>query len=178
MSDRPVNGAEAPNRPARIECRVSRAPDETMQIAGELIRRTSGRLVVALHGNLGAGKTCFVQGLAEALGIGTPVTSPTFTLIQEYKGPRPLYHMDLYRITSAAELEDLGFEDYLNQPAVIAIEWADRAPEALPDDTWHVHMALTDTETGRTITITAPAADTQTVSLRPPPAPPPHVTDG
>ncbi|MEI6219375.1 MAG: tRNA (adenosine(37)-N6)-threonylcarbamoyltransferase complex ATPase subunit type 1 TsaE [bacterium] len=112
---------------------VTRAPADTRDLAGRLIRDLPGDVVFALYGGLGSGKTCFVQGLALALGISRVVTSPTFTLIREYvEGQRPLFHFDLYRLRDAQEAIDIGFEDYLKCGGVVAIEWAERAEEILP----------------------------------------------
>jgi len=93
-----------------------------------------GDAVFALYGGLGSGKTCFVQGLALALGIENVVTSPTFTLVREYgEGQRQLFHFDLYRLRDAQDAIDIGFEDYLRCGGVVAIEWAERAEDILPD---------------------------------------------
>ena len=89
--------------------------------------------VLALSGDLGAGKTHFVKGLAEGLGAGNDVTSPTFTLIHEYVGGRlPLFHFDFYRLESEDEVLRIGFDDYLGAGGVLAIEWADKFPALLP----------------------------------------------
>lgn len=85
-----------------------------------------------LIGELGAGKTCFVQGLARGLGIEDNVSSPSFVLLREYKGRLPLYHIDLYRLEQLSEIADLGLDDYFYGDGVSVIEWANRAPELLP----------------------------------------------
>ena len=119
---------------------VSHSPKETRDIAATLIRKRRGRAVFALHGELGSGKTCFVQGLATALGIRRPITSPTFTVINEYKAPQPLCHIDLYRLNSPDEALAIGFEDYMEADAVTAVEWAERAGDLIPADAIHVHF--------------------------------------
>lgn len=92
--------------------------------------------VLALTGELGAGKTHFVKGLADGLGANVDVTSPTFTLIHEYPSGRlPLFHFDLYRLESEDELLRIGFDDYLDARGVLAIEWADKFPELMPAPT-------------------------------------------
>lgn len=93
--------------------------------------------VFALRGDLGAGKTCLIQGLAEGLGITSPVTSPTFVLIGEHRGRLPLYHVDLYRMDSLAEVRALGLEELLAdwRDGVTAIEWAERAEALVPAET-------------------------------------------
>jgi tRNA threonylcarbamoyladenosine biosynthesis protein TsaE len=102
--------------------------------------------VVALIGELGAGKTCFTGGLARGLDVAenTPVVSPTYTLINEYPGRIPLFHMDVYRLTDLRELEDLGYEEYQSSGGVVVIEWAEKIREALPETTLFVHMRYTD----------------------------------
>ena len=103
-----------------------------------------GGTVLALHGDLGAGKTTFVQCLAAALGIVRPVTSPTFTLVGEYPLPSGglLVHMDLYRLKPGTDLDSIGFDEYLQSGALVAIEWAERAADALPPGTLHLHFDL------------------------------------
>ncbi|OPX86949.1 MAG: tRNA threonylcarbamoyladenosine biosynthesis protein TsaE [Pelotomaculum sp. PtaB.Bin013] len=88
--------------------------------------------VVCLNGDLGAGKTRFAQGVACGMGVDGPVTSPTFTIINEYLGRLPLYHMDFYRLEDALELEDLGYEEYFYGSGVTVIEWPERVAELLP----------------------------------------------
>lgn len=132
---------------------ISRSPEETRRIARELLGGQSRRALLALHGELGAGKTCFVQGLAAALGIADAVTSPTFTIVNEYRGRLPLYHIDLYRLSGPDELFALGLDEYLEAEAVIAIEWAERAEELLPPDTVDVFLRNLDAPDRREITI-------------------------
>ena len=123
---------------------ISRSPEATREAALALARALRGRgLAIALSGPLGAGKTAFVQGLAAGLGLArAPVASPTFVLASEYGapgGPR-LAHVDLYRVESEAELDAAGFRDLLAPDRVVAIEWADRFPEALPADRLEVRI--------------------------------------
>jgi len=124
---------------------TSRSPEETRAAAAALGRSLRGRgLAIALVGPLGAGKTAFVQGLAAGLGLGdATVVSPTFVLASEYGEPGgpQLAHVDLYRIETAAELEAAGFRDLLAPGRVLAVEWADRFPEALPPDRLEVRIA-------------------------------------
>lgn len=87
--------------------------------------------IVALYGGLGCGKTAFVRGLARGLGISARVVSPTFTIVNEYNGPIPLFHFDMYRLSSADELFDIGWEDYLNRRGVCAVEWSENVSDAL-----------------------------------------------
>lgn len=137
---------------------ISKSPEDTFRLAADLARELPRGAVLALHGELGAGKTTLVQGLARALGIDRPVGSPTFTLINEYPGPVPLYHIDLYRIRDSAEALGLGLEEYLNGNGITAIEWAERIPDLLPEETWHVRLEAGAEEDERLITISGGAA--------------------
>ena len=102
-----------------------------------------GGEIIALHGVLGAGKTQLVKGLARGLGFEGDVTSPTFTIIHEYRGGRlPLYHIDLYRIRSEKEAVDLGLEEYLPGDGVTVIEWPERIPSLLPPQTRHWELQV------------------------------------
>ena len=104
---------------------VTNSEDETASVGRDLAARIEIGTVILLHGELGAGKTAFVRGLAEGLGVSPDdVSSPTFTLIQEYRGRIPLYHVDLYRL-AAVEADDLGLEE-LTQAGVVAVEWAEK----------------------------------------------------
>ena len=108
--------------------------------------------IVALTGPLGSGKTVFAQGVAESLDIKEPVTSPTYTLISEYEGRMPLYHMDLYRLGSPEEFTWLGVEEILDGNGISLIEWSERAGEELPDRTITVSIKFSEGG-GRIITI-------------------------
>ena len=109
----------------------STSPERTRELGEALGRLLGSSSVVLLHGELGAGKTCFTQGLARGLEVAEdePVTSPSYTLMNPYAGRVPLYHFDLYRLVSVEDLVDLGFEDYLHGAGVTVVEWADRFPE-------------------------------------------------
>ena len=96
--------------------------------------------VVALHGELGAGKTCFVRGLARALGVADPVTSPTFTLIHEYGRNPKVYHIDFYRLDRLPELETLGLDDLWAQEAIVLIEWGEKFDRRLPPERLEIHL--------------------------------------
>jgi tRNA threonylcarbamoyladenosine biosynthesis protein TsaE len=101
--------------------------------------------VVALVGELGAGKTQFIKGLAAGMGIGNPtyISSPSFTLINEYPGKIPFYHVDLFRLEREKEAEELGLEDYFQGGGITAIEWADKIPSLLPKEMLFIHIAYT-----------------------------------
>ena len=124
--------------------RFAHGPEETRVFGRELGLALQENTVVGLSGDLGAGKTEFVKGIAEGLGSIDPVTSPTFTLVHEYRSGRlPLFHMDFYRLETEEELEEIGFDDYLRQTGVCAIEWADRFPSRLPLDAIRVEIRIT-----------------------------------
>ena len=105
---------------------------ETRALGQRLAEQLKPGQIVAFTGDLGAGKTAFVSGMAQGLGISDRVTSPTFTIVNEYEGGRlPLFHFDLYRLSSAEELFDIGWEDYLARGGVCAVEWSENAAQAL-----------------------------------------------
>ena len=108
--------------------------------------------VVALYGDLGAGKTAFVRGMARGMGITARVSSPTFTIVNEYLGERELYHFDMYRLGSADELFDIGWEDYLNRGGVCAVEWSENVEDAFEGDEIVVRIEKTG-DSERRITI-------------------------
>ncbi len=136
---------------------TSAGPDDT-QAAGERLAQTLGPgAVVALIGELGAGKTCFVQGLVHGLGVTTRATSPTFVLVNDYRGRLPVHHVDAYRISTPAELIDIGLLELMDDEAVTIIEWADRITALLPPRTITVHIDGLGDEP-RTITVTRPGA--------------------
>lgn len=113
---------------------LTHSPAETEQVGQALAARLTAGTVLALRGDLGAGKTAFTRGLARGLGYKGAVTSPTFTIVNEYEGGRlPLFHFDLYRLESADELWDIGWEDYLDRGGVCAVEWSERAEELFSD---------------------------------------------
>lgn len=125
------------------------------EAAGEaLASRLRAGDVVAYLGGLGAGKTAFTRGLARGLGYEGRVTSPTFTIVNEYEGRLPLFHFDLYRLGDEDELFDIGWEDYLNRGGVCAVEWSERFPGALPPETIRVTISrCPEHEDWRKITI-------------------------
>lgn len=111
---------------------VTESPEETMRIAENLGQLVQEGDVITLEGDLGAGKTSFTKGLAKGLGVKRVVNSPTFTIIKEYQGRLPLYHMDVYRMED--EVEDLGFDEYFYGEGVSVIEWPSMIPSQLPED--------------------------------------------
>lgn len=133
---------------------VSHSPEDTHRIAREVLAALKPGAVLALHGELGSGKTCFVQGLAEAMRVRRAVSSPTFTLVNEYDAsPCPLYHIDLYRIAGPEEAFGLGIEEYLHGTGITAIEWAERIAELIPATAIHIRFAAGATPDERQIQI-------------------------
>ena len=110
------------------------SPEETEQIGEQLAKRLQPGTILAYRGDLGAGKTAFTRGLARGLGYDEPVTSPTYTIVNEYLGGRlPLFHFDMYRLGSSDELWDIGWEDYLLRGGVCAVEWSENVADAMED---------------------------------------------
>ena len=114
---------------------ISHSADETRAAGERLGACLEAGSVVACIGELGAGKTCFLQGLARGLGVESPVTSPTFVLINEYRGRVPVHHLDAYRTESLSEVLDLGIEELMHGDGVTVIEWADKLIPILPAQT-------------------------------------------
>ena len=122
----------------------SRSAAETEELAARIGAILPVDTVLALHGNLGAGKTTFVRGLARAWGIQEAITSPTFNLYTIYKGDRQLIHLDAYRLGSGADLDALMIEDFLQPPWCFAVEWPERIPDALPEDAWRLFLTINE----------------------------------
>ena len=112
---------------------VSNSPAETELLGERLAARLEPGAVIAFTGDLGAGKTAFTRGLARGLGVTERVTSPTFTIVNEYEGRIPLFHFDMYRLGGEDELFDIGWEDYLARGGVCAVEWSENIAGALED---------------------------------------------
>ncbi len=108
--------------------------EETLKVAKEFASSLKGGEIICLSGDLGTGKTAFTQGIAQALGIKEYITSPTFTIINEYQGTIPLYHFDVYRISDYDELFEIGFEEYIEKYGIVVIEWAEMIKDTLPKD--------------------------------------------
>ena len=133
---------------------ITNGPEETEALGARLARALEPGAVVAFTGDLGAGKTAFVRGLARGLGIRDRGTSPTFTIVNEYEGGRlPLFHFDLYRLGCADELFDIGWEDYLARGGVCAVEWSERMEELLEPGTIRVDLRRGEDEDRRVITV-------------------------
>lgn len=121
---------------------TTRDPAATRALAAEFARALPPATVLALHGDLGVGKTTFVQGLAHGLGITAPVTSPTFNLFTLHRGPVNLVHLDAYRLGSAREFEELLLDEFLSPPWVLAVEWPERIAEAIPPEALHLELSI------------------------------------
>ena len=134
---------------------ITNSPEETEALGARLARALEPGAVVAFTGDLGAGKTAFVRGLARGLDVRDRVTSPTFTIVNEYEGGRlPLFHFDMYRLGSADELFDIGWEDYLARGGVCAVEWSENIAEALEPGTVRVDIRRGASDSQRVITVT------------------------
>lgn len=127
---------------------LTRTAEETRQCAERLARACGPGAIFALHGDLGSGKTCFVQGLGRAWGVHEPVCSPTYVLVHEYEGNQPLIHIDLYRLEGADDVLALGWDEMIESGAVVAVEWADRADGLFPPETVHVELRMAE-ESGK-----------------------------
>ncbi len=111
---------------------ITHSPEETEALGARLAQRLYPGAVLAYRGGLGAGKTAFTRGLARGLGCQEPVTSPTYTIVNEYLGGRlPLFHFDMYRLSSSDDLWDIGWEDYLDRGGICAVEWSENVADAL-----------------------------------------------
>lgn len=131
---------------------ITNGEQETERLGAELAAKLPGGAVVAMFGDLGAGKTAFVRGMAKGMGLECRVSSPTFTIVNEYLGERSLIHFDMYRLKSADELFDIGWEDYLSRGAVCAVEWSENVREAFRGDEVTVTIEKLD-EQRRRITV-------------------------
>lgn len=129
------------------------SPEETIALGEQIGKRLKGGELIAYSGGLGSGKTTITRGISKGMGLGDEVTSPTFALVNEYRGNKlSLIHFDMYRINSAIDLETTGFYDYMDDDSVLAVEWSENIEEELPEDSIRVDIRRTDDEK-RTITI-------------------------
>ena len=131
---------------------LTNSPEETEAVGAALGKILMPGTVIAYRGDLGAGKTAFTRGLARGLGYAEPVTSPTYTIVNEYLGGRlPLFHFDMYRLASSDDLWDIGWEDYLDRGGICAVEWSENVAEAMEDPVTVTIEKLGDTS--RRITV-------------------------
>ncbi len=139
-----------------MEEHITHSRAETVALGRTLAGRLTPGSLIAFTGGLGAGKTAFCQGLAEGLGCTDPVSSPTFAIVNYYRGPRPLAHFDLYRIHTEADLSSAGFYDYLDSGVIVAAEWSENCADLLAlEHPIRIDIARLD-ETTRKITIDGP----------------------
>ena len=131
---------------------ITNSEAETEELGSRLARGLTDGSVVAMYGDLGAGKTAFVRGMARGMGLECRVSSPTFTIVNEYLGQRELIHFDMYRLSDADELFDIGWEDYLSRGAVCAVEWSENVEDAFLGDEVRVSIEKLS-DTGRLIRI-------------------------
>ncbi|MBR0161502.1 MAG: tRNA (adenosine(37)-N6)-threonylcarbamoyltransferase complex ATPase subunit type 1 TsaE [Oscillospiraceae bacterium] len=131
---------------------ITHNEQETEQLGAKIVRSVSTPAVFCLYGELGAGKTALVRGMARGLGLSCTVSSPTFTIVNEYLGDRELIHFDMYRLSSADELFEIGWEDYLRRDAVLAVEWSENVEEAFDGSEYRIHLDKLS-ETDRRITM-------------------------
>jgi len=127
-------------RGSGVKTIVCKTESETEAIGGRLAGMLTAPAFVALYGDLGAGKTAFVRGMGKAIGT-SEVCSPTFTIVHEYEMKPRLVHLDAYRLSGADELFAIGFEDYLAEDAILVLEWAERVPDALPEERLELHLS-------------------------------------
>ena len=127
--------------------KITHSPEETIEFGKEIGAKLRGGDVIAFVGGLGAGKTTFTRGLAIGMGLGDEVTSPTFALVNEYRGKTNLYHFDMYRIMNAESLETTGFYDYMSEDNVLAIEWSENIMDCLDKSTIYITINRIDDDT-------------------------------
>ncbi|MDR1411068.1 MAG: tRNA (adenosine(37)-N6)-threonylcarbamoyltransferase complex ATPase subunit type 1 TsaE [Spirochaetaceae bacterium] len=140
--------------PARDIEIITRSPEQTEALGEKLAKYLKAGTVVALRGTLGTGKTCLAKGIARGLGVKETVTSPTYTIICEYEGTLPFYHIDAYRLSGDGEFEALGAGELLYGEGVTVIEWSERVPLSVPPEAWVIELSLLD-EGGRKIRVRA-----------------------
>lgn len=122
---------------------LSQSANETEVLAKAFASEIPEDTILAFHGDLGAGKTTFIRGLARGWNILEPVTSPTFNLYSIYQGTRQLIHLDAYRLSAGSDLDTLMIEDFLQPPWCVAVEWPERIADTLPEHTWHLYLSIT-----------------------------------
>ncbi len=127
--------------------KITHSPEETIEFGKEIGAKLRGGDVIAFVGGLGAGKTTFTRGLAIGMGLGDDITSPTFALVNEYRGGINLYHFDMYRIMNAESLETTGFYDYMSEDNVLAIEWSENIKDCLDKNTIYININRIDDDT-------------------------------
>lgn len=130
---------------------ISKSEMDTIELAQNIESEKFPNMIICLDGELGSGKTMFTKGIAQALGIDEPITSPTFNIIKEYDGELPLYHMDVYRLDG--NTDGVGIEEYFHKGGIVVIEWADTIKDILPEEYLHIKFKIID-ENKRSLIIT------------------------
>ena len=141
-----------PRDAATLVARTS-SVDATQELAAALATLAQPGDLIVLAGDLGAGKTAFVQGFGRGLGVTEPITSPTFTLVQEYAGRLPVHHVDVYRLDQLSEVVDLGLSELLDDRGVVLIEWGDAITPLLPSDLLEVRLTFGAGDDDRTLVL-------------------------
>ena len=132
----------------------TKSEEDTLELGRMIALGLKPGDAISLEGDLGTGKTAFTKGLALGLDITEPITSPTFTLVNTYEGRTTLHHFDVYRVDDPEELYSIGWEEYFSDEAITVVEWGDRIPELLPNDTIHIRLLRGNLEPdNRTVTI-------------------------
>jgi tRNA threonylcarbamoyladenosine biosynthesis protein TsaE len=130
---------------------ITNSEQETEALGARFAEKLPGGTVVAMYGDLGAGKTAFVRGMARGMGLNCRVSSPTFPIVNEYLGDRDLIHFDMYRLSGADELFEIGWEDYLEEGAVAVVEWPERAGSLIPPDALHIEFRHAEGDESRSV---------------------------
>ncbi len=130
-----------------MEIFISKSEGETVKRGKEFAQQLHAGSLVALYGDLGAGKTQFVKGICEAFEVKEVVNSPTFTIVNEYHGTLPVFHIDLYRMKNVDEILNIGFDEYLESGGVCLVEWAEKLDGILPEKRFDVRMSVIDNST-------------------------------
>ena len=129
------------------------SPEETEALGEKIAEKLTGGEVIALSGEMGAGKTALTRGIARGLGVAGGVSSPTFALVHEYRGRLPVYHFDMYRIESWDDLYSTGFFDYLDSGGVLIVEWSENIENALPESAVRIRLRRGGTDSQRILTL-------------------------
>jgi len=140
--------------PKEIQKFTTRSEKETFELGYKISKELKAGDTISLEGDLGTGKTVLTKGIASGLGIGNPITSPTFTLVNSYEGRCKLHHFDVYRVGGSEELLEIGWEEYFTDDAICIVEWGDRIPDILPENTIIIRLERDERDSGsRIITI-------------------------
>jgi tRNA threonylcarbamoyladenosine biosynthesis protein TsaE len=123
---------------------ITKSPEETKKLGKELSKLVKPGDLIAFYGELGAGKTCFIQGISQELEVKGYVTSPSFTIVNEYQGRIPIYHFDLFRLDNAEEILELGYEEYFYGEGLTVIEWAEKIEQLLPKEYLKIDIKFKD----------------------------------